>query len=126
MGKTYHNNIITLNTIEYLKKVQKDGNLDVHSIITQIKSDYAKQKKEEITLLLKSLLPFYRTIKDKKLKVSNTAYEKFFKKITNCKKPKNGLADKSQDNKAKHNEEDIKELANLLRMHLNPVLFFRK
>ncbi len=58
------------------------------------------------------------------MKVSNTTYEKFFKKITKSKKPKNGLADKSQDNKAKRNEEDLKELANLLRMEPKPSTIF--
>lgn len=39
--KKYHKNSITERTIEYLINVQKDGNIDVHSIITQIPTDYA-------------------------------------------------------------------------------------
>jgi len=69
--KKLHKNTITNKTIEYLGKVRKDGNIDVHEIITQIKSDYANSKKEEINLILESLLPFYRTISKKSIKITD-------------------------------------------------------
>jgi len=76
--KKLHKNTITNKTIEYLGKVRKDGNIDVHEIITQIKSDYANSKKEEINLILESLLPFYRAIYKKSLLITDIIT---FKKI---------------------------------------------
>ncbi|KKM91764.1 hypothetical protein LCGC14_1225260 [marine sediment metagenome] len=69
--KKLHKNTITNKTIAYLGKVRKDGNIDVHEIITQTKSDYAINKKEEINLILESLLPFYRTINKKLLQITD-------------------------------------------------------
>lgn len=76
--KKFHKNTITNRTIEYLGKVRKDGNIDVHAIITQIKSDYADSKKEEINLILESLLPFYKVIHKKSLLITDITV---FKKI---------------------------------------------
>ncbi len=76
--KKFHKNTITNRTIEYLGKVRKDGNIDVHEIITQIKSDYANSKKEEINLILESLLPFYNLIHKKSLLITDIIV---FKKI---------------------------------------------
>jgi len=78
--KKFHKNTITNRTIEYLGRVRKDGNNDVHEIITQIKSDYADVKKEEINLILDSLLPFYKAIHNKSLLITNiTTLEKLFR-----------------------------------------------
>ena len=48
--------------MEYLKNIQKDGNIDVHNIITQLPTNYASEKKEEISTLL-SFLSFKIKIK---------------------------------------------------------------
>ncbi|HEA70479.1 hypothetical protein LCGC14_0753790 [marine sediment metagenome] len=70
--KKYHKDIITIRTIEYLKNIQKDGNIDVHSIITQLPADYASGKKEDINTLLRGLLPLYQVIKGKSVLIVNS------------------------------------------------------
>jgi len=63
--KKIHKDTITEKTIQYLKGIRKEGNIDTHAIITQLKSSYIKEKKDEVKLLLDALLPFYNLIKGK-------------------------------------------------------------
>lgn len=63
--KKIHKDTITEKTIQYLIGIRKEGNVDTHAIITQLKSSYIKEKKDEVKLLLDALLPFYTLIKGK-------------------------------------------------------------
>ncbi len=70
--KKYHKDTITERTMEYLKNIQKDGNIDVHNIITQLPTNYASEKREEISTLLGGLLPLYQVLKGKSLLITNS------------------------------------------------------
>ncbi len=65
--KKIHKDTITEKTIQYLKGIRKEGNVDTHAIITQLKPSYVNEKKIEVKLLLDSLLPFYNLIKGKEI-----------------------------------------------------------
>ncbi len=71
--KKIHRNSITEKTIEYLEGIRKEGNTDTHAIITQLKPSYIKEKKYEVNLLLKSLLPFYDLIKGKEIIITEVS-----------------------------------------------------
>ncbi len=68
----YHKNSVTDKTIEYLKKIREDGNLDVHRIVTEITLKYTTDKKSEINILLECLLSFYNAINGKKVLITDT------------------------------------------------------
>lgn len=76
----------------YLKNIQKDGNIDVHNIITQLPTSYASEKKEDINTLLEGLLPLYQILKGKSLLIINSITH------TNIAKKLNLLKDLSVDN----------------------------
>jgi len=80
--KKFHNDTITEKSIEYLNGIRKEGNTDTHAIITQLKTNYISEKKEDVKLLLDCLLHFYRNIKDKGVIVDNpTTLQKLDKKL---------------------------------------------
>ncbi len=64
-------NIITDKTIQYLHEFRIEGNIDTHSIIPQITSNYVIENKQKINILLESLLTFYRSIKDKNIYITD-------------------------------------------------------
>ena len=63
--KKIHKDTVTEKTIQYLNGIKKEGNTDTHAIITQLRSSYIKEKKDDVKLLLDALLPFYNLIKGK-------------------------------------------------------------
>jgi len=80
--KRYHKLSITERTIEYLNNIQKEGNVDVHSIITQLPDVYPSEKKNEINTLLDSLLPLYKTISGKSIIITdNNTHASINKKL---------------------------------------------
>lgn len=87
--KPYLNNLVTDRTIEYLIKRRKDGNIDVHGIITQLKQKYPYEIQEEVILLLDSLLPLYNSVKGKNIEIQDEKIiEKIHDKLNIQEKPK--------------------------------------
>ena len=87
--KPYLNNLVTDRTIDYLIKRRKDGNIDVHSIITQLKQNYPYEIQEEVILLLDSLLPLYNSVKGKNVEIQDqNTIKRIHEKLIIKEKPK--------------------------------------
>ncbi len=68
----YHNQSITQRTIEYLEEIRQDGNLEVHSIVSQITKKYPHKIESKVNTLLEGLLSFHNAIKDKSIIITDT------------------------------------------------------
>ena len=87
--KPFLNNLVTERTIDYLIKRRKDGNIDVHGIITQLKQNYPYEIQEEVILLLDSLLPLYNSVKGKNIEIQDqNTIERIHEKLNIKEKPK--------------------------------------